>query len=61
VWRSFPLKERIQADLRWEVFNVLNHARFNNPGTTLSSGNTFGVISSAQAPRIMQVALKITF
>jgi hypothetical protein len=61
VWRSFPIKERIKADLRWEAFNVLNHARFNNPGTTLSNGNTFGAISSAQAPRIMQVALKITF
>jgi hypothetical protein len=55
------MREQIHADLRWEAFNVLNHARFNNPGTSLSSGNTFGIISSAQDPRIMQVALKVVF
>jgi hypothetical protein len=60
VWRTFPIREQVKADLRWEAFNVLNHARFNNPGTTLSNGNTFGEINS-QAPRILQVALKITF
>jgi hypothetical protein len=61
LWRSFRLREQVHADLRWEAFNVLNHARFNNPGTSLSSGNTFGIISSAQDPRIMQVALKVVF
>jgi hypothetical protein len=34
-------------DLRVEAFNVLNHARFNDPGTTLSNGNTLGQINSA--------------
>lgn len=61
IWRTFRIREQIRTDLRWEAFNVLNHARFNNPGTSLSSGNTFGIISSAQDPRIMQVALKVTF
>jgi len=61
IWRTFTFSERVRSDLRWEAFNVLNHARFNNPGTTLSNGNTFGVISSAQDPRIMQVALKVVF
>jgi hypothetical protein len=61
VWRTFRITEQVRADLRWEAFNVLNHARFNNPGTSLNTGNTFGVISSAQDPRIMQGALKFTF
>jgi hypothetical protein len=61
VWRTFRIREQIHTDIRWEAFNVLNHARFNNPGTTLSSGNSFGIISSAQDPRIMQVALKVVF
>jgi hypothetical protein len=61
VSRSFPLKEAVKLDLRWEAFNILNHTRFNNPGTALNSGTTFGITSSALAPRIMQVALKVTF
>jgi len=59
--RSFPVREKIKLDIRWELFNVLNHARFNNPGTSLGSGTTFGIITTAQDPRIMQVAGKIIF
>jgi hypothetical protein len=40
---------------------VLNHTRFNNPGTSLSSGNTLGQITSALDPRILQLALKLNF
>jgi hypothetical protein len=61
VWRTFPVGEKLRLDLRWEAFNVVNHARFNDPGTTLSNGNTFGVTTTALDPRIMQVALKATF
>src|SRR6185369_12744978 len=61
ISRAFPIKEAIKLDFRGEAFNVLNHTRFNNPGTSLNTGNTFGVTSSAQAPRIMQVAVKVTF
>lgn len=61
ISRTFPVKEVLKVDLRWEAFNVLNHARFNNPGTSLNAGTTFGVTSTAQAPRIMQLALKVTF
>jgi hypothetical protein len=33
----------------------------NNPGTSVASGTTFGIISTALDPRIMQVAGKIVF
>ena len=61
LWRSFPITEKLKADLRLEAFNVLNHARFNNPGTTLSNGTTFGVTTTALDPRILQIAMKVTF
>jgi hypothetical protein len=35
--------------------------RFNNPSVTLTIPSTFGNITSAQDPRIMQLAMKFTF
>ena len=58
--RSFPLAENQRIDFRWEAFNVLNHTRFGNPNSTMNSP-TFGQITSARDPRIMQFALKYVF
>ena len=61
VWRAFPIREGMKLDVRLEAFNVLNHARFNNPGTALNAGTTFGVTTTALDPRILQVAMKFSF
>jgi hypothetical protein len=61
LWRDFAIRERIKLNVRGEAFNLLNHARFNPPGVTLSQGTTFGAITTAQDPRILQVAMKMTF
>jgi hypothetical protein len=46
--------------LRFEFFNVFNHAQFQSPtGSILNS--TFGYVTSANDPRIGQVALKLLF
>jgi len=46
--------------LRFEFFNVFNHAQFQNPtGSILNS--TFGFVTNANDPRIGQVALKLLF
>jgi hypothetical protein len=50
---------RIEA--RLESFNLMNWTRYNNPATNFSALNTFGRITSAQDPRIMQFALKYVF
>jgi hypothetical protein len=57
--RNFPVGGR-RLQFRWEVFNMLNKANFNNPTTALNSSN-FGRILSAGDPRIMQFALKFDF
>jgi Carboxypeptidase regulatory-like domain/TonB dependent receptor len=61
LWRTFRIAESTKMDLRLEAFNVFNHARFNNPGTSLNNGNTLGQITSALDPRILQLALKLNF
>jgi hypothetical protein len=57
--KSFALGGN-SAQIRWEIFNVLNHANFNNPTTGLNSTN-FGRILTAGQPRIMQFAFKFDF
>jgi hypothetical protein len=59
VSRTFKVAAR-SLQFRWEVFNVLNKASFNNPTTALNSTN-FGRILSAADPRIMQFAFKFDF
>jgi hypothetical protein len=59
--RSFQIREGQRLEARFEAFNVLNHAVFNNPGKTLTSSSSFGKILSAQDPRILQFAVKYVF
>jgi carboxypeptidase family protein len=59
ITRVFRISSQ-QLQFRWEIFNVMNKANFNNPTTALNSSN-FGRILSAGDPRIMQFALKFDF
>jgi len=54
------VNERLAVEFRAEFFNAFNHAQFNNPSGNIDS-STFGEVTSAGAPRIGQVALKLTF
>jgi len=58
--KSFQMNDRFRLQFRAEAFNALNHPAFGAPGTALGS-TTFGVISSANSMRILQLALKLYF
>jgi len=51
------IKENYAFDLRFEFFNIFNHAQFMNPSGDIDN-TSFGVITSARAPRIGQVSAK---
>jgi hypothetical protein len=60
VTRSFKVTEHQHVELRFEFFNLLNHANFQAPDNVVTDA-TFGQILSDNGPRILQFAMKYTF
>jgi hypothetical protein len=71
--RTFPIRERFRLEARFEAFNVINHANFDNPTAAINSAN-FGLITATAGapggsllipsigdPRILQFAMKVHF
>jgi hypothetical protein len=62
VFKSFTIRERIKAQFRAEALNSTNTPYFGNPGTTVTSASTFGVITSQiNYPRLVQLGLRFSF
>lgn len=60
--KNWTVRERYNAQFRWEMFNAFNHPSFATPNNDPSSSN-FGQITSIGPiqPRVMQGAIKLTF
>src|SRR4030095_2386214 len=58
--RNFKLGETQRVEFRAEAFNVTNSFRMDTLDSN-STSNTFGQITAARDPRIMQFALKYIF
>jgi len=54
------IQERFRLQFRSEFFNAFNHPGWGVPGHSMGS-SSFGVVSSANAPRIIQFGLKLLF
>lgn len=68
LFRRFRITERLQTEFRVEAFNALNHPNFRlfySSGSYISTltltSPTFGQITYADDPRLMQLALKLRF
>lgn len=59
--KSFRVTERVSTQLRGDFFDLLNTPHFNAPGSSVASTSTFGKISSAADPRIVQLSLRVAF
>jgi len=58
--KSFPVKEKLRAELRAEFFNFFNRVNFNLPARSVGVP-AFGIINSAQPGRSSQLAVRLEF
>ena len=58
--KSTKITESKELQLRFEAFNLFNHAQFFNPAGDITSDD-FGKVLSARDPRIMQFGVKFLF
>jgi hypothetical protein len=58
--KTTKITETKELQLRLEAFNVFNHAQFINPSGEINNG-TFGFVTSARDPRILQIGVKFGF
>lgn len=54
-----PLGEQSRLQLRFEWFNFFNHTQFFNPAATQNIPATFGIVTAAADPRILQIGAKL--
>jgi hypothetical protein len=68
VLKTFPVRERVRAQFRAEMYNAFNHtqysaydstARFDAAGRQVNA--QFGQFTAARNPRIVQLAVRLTF
>ena len=58
--KTTPIRENLRVELRADFFNLLNHAEFANPDTNINSP-TFGRLLYTYQPRIIQLAVRLSF
>ncbi len=58
--RNFHIYESHEVEFRAEAFNIFNHAQFDQPSGNINS-SSFGLITGAADPRILQLAVKYNF
>lgn len=61
LFKNIPVRERVELQLRFEFFNLLNTPHFENPNTDFSEGNFGRITGTIGNPRILQFAAKLKF
>ena len=60
LFKNFVVSGRLRLQYRLEVFNVFNSTNFTGVGTVLGTP-TFGRLTAAAEPRLVQMGVKVTF
>ena len=67
--KNVRIGEHKNVQFRWELYNIFNHPSFYQLNTTaqfavatgVQSNGAFGQLTNTLTPRVMQLALRLTF
>jgi len=59
--KTTPITERVNLELRGELFNSTNTPAFAQPNATVGAANFGSITATASDPRVAQVAAKLNF
>ena len=63
--KNFAIREHVQLQFRADLFDFFNHPNFNQPNRFFQPSTatpfTFGTITSASDPRVVQFSLRLAF
>jgi hypothetical protein len=61
LFRDFPIRERLKLQFRAEAFNLTDTPVYAAPVANFSNANFGKVLSTANSPRQLQLAMKLRF
>jgi hypothetical protein len=61
IIKNNRITERLNAQIRADFFNALNHPQFSAPNLSPISGNFGKITSQANLPRTIQLGARLTF
>jgi len=61
IFKNTKITERINTQLRWEMFNIWNHTQYGAANLSMTSTNLGKITSLLAGPRRMQLGLRLTF
>jgi len=61
LMKSFPIREQVSLQFRWEVFNVTNTPTLTDPAPNIESPDFGKIRNTTSVPRQMQFALRLAF
>lgn len=61
LFKNFRPVEKVNMQIRAEAYNATNSPTWSGPGTTVNNVSTFGIVTTKNGNRTMQMGLKLIF
>jgi hypothetical protein len=61
IARTIRFGDRVRAELRWEIFNLLNTVNFALPENNIDSVDFGKITATIGGPRVSQFGVRLTF